>query len=749
MAYCLPIKDSEKFRKALMNGTLKPEDLINKTSKERHDIFASLLGEENAKDVNALFESKLLLKNQQKGLITWAESLLGLRPSARHDLLSKIQRMDKVLNPATEAEFLTDLAEKRLGIEVTYEEAQTINDLANKASDLEARLKAGNLPDRLEYGRAQVALNNYVNKLKLATNKVTWAEIKHRPDKMVLKGANEIAGNAKAINASMDNSAVFHQGWRPLWTNPIIWQRNARQSFVNLFKLFGQDAVMDELNADIISRPTYDLMKKAKLDVGINEEVFPTTLPEKIPGFGRLYKASENAYTAFVRKTRADIFDKVIKIAENSGVDLTKAEEVEPIGKLVNSLTGRGSLGAFERAGKVINNILFAPKYVKSQFDTFGGHIITGAGGSNFVRKQAALNLVKILLGTSAVLAIARFLKPDSVELDPRSADFGKIKIRNTRFDVTAGAGSLATLAARLLTMSSKSSATDEVKTLNQKNKSGTPLYGTTTGADLVETFAENKAAPIGQLAIDLLTGMTRQGETPTFLNEAENLFTPLSYKTGKELWKDPNAADFTSSMILDALGIATNTYGGSKDIQTQINDAKSRGDVKEVERLQKALKETLVISAQKKRDYKLQNPPAPLPTADDLKQQLDSGKITKEKYDAQINNLKLSDVQREAKNLDASDDNDFNSIEQFLQTVPPTEKNNVRIILEKKMYNKDNSVKGQNDAQRLGELIDTYLETPETREIKKQLKEARKTQDWTKAAELNEKLTKLRKSGQ
>jgi hypothetical protein len=85
---------------------------------------------------------------------------------------------------------------------------------------------------------------------------------------------------------------------------------------------------MKELNADIVSRPNYGLMKKAGLKVyDVNEEAFPTSLPEKIPVLGRFYRATEHAYTAFVQKTRADVFDKYIDIARKSGVNLNDPQE--------------------------------------------------------------------------------------------------------------------------------------------------------------------------------------------------------------------------------------------------------------------------------------------------------------------------------------------------------------------------------------------------------------------------------------
>jgi hypothetical protein len=151
---------------------------------------------------------------------------------------------------------------------------------------------------------------------------------------------------------------------------------------------------------------------------------------------GRAYKASENAYGGFVHKTRADIFDKYIEIAKKNDVELTDNELIN-IGRLVNALTGRGYLGKLEGAAETVNTIFFAPRNLKSHFDVLGGQILTGGAslseikngenkGSNFVRIEAAKNLVKIVAGTALVLLIAKALRPDSVEEDPRSANFGK-----------------------------------------------------------------------------------------------------------------------------------------------------------------------------------------------------------------------------------------------------------------------------------------------------------------------------------
>ena len=481
-------------------------------------------------------------------MITWAKRVSGLSPETKRDLISRVNRMTEILTPETKEAFLEDLAAQRLGMTVTMNEAGKISELAKTVMDKKIIMDAGG--DRMEYGRARVAFGNYVSELKTAAKKRTVTETLKDP----LKILSEVAGAAKATKASMDNSAIFRQGWKTLWTNPMVWQKNARRSFVDLVQTLGGKPVMDELNADAVSRPTHELAKKAKLAIGTLEEEFPSVLPEKVPVVGRLYKASEVAFTAFVYRQRLDIFDKYIDVAERSGVDLTDKDELRSIGKLVNSLTGRGALGRLEPVADVVNNVFFSPRLLKSHIDTLLLHP-TDAGFSPFARKQAASNILKIISGTAMVLLVANAMLPDSVEDDPRSVDFGKIRVGNTRFDVTGGMGSLVTLASRLITMSTKASTTGLVTELNVDD------FGSRTGLDVVYDFFENKLSPAASLIKTLLEGKDWEGDKPTIEGELDNLFTPIIITNYFELKDDPKSADIMLAMIAEGLGISANTY--------------------------------------------------------------------------------------------------------------------------------------------------------------------------------------------
>lgn len=554
MAFCLPPKDADKFKNSIISGEIDPVKLADMSSAERHAFFAEKFGEDAAAPMNTLLESKLLLKNQQAGMINWAQRMMGQNKPAQRDMISRIQNMKEVLTPKDENAFLEDLAAQRLGLHVSYEEAKTIADLSSKVSETKAAMDKGG--DRMEYGRTVVALKNQVEDMIRESRKMKWEDVKKNPLAGAGKFASAVAGNAKSLKASLDDSAIFRQGWKVLWTHPEIWQKNARQSFGDMVKAFGSDQVMNEVNADIVSRPTYDLMKDAGLAVGVNEEAYPESLPEKIPGFGKAFRASEHAYNAFVRRTRADVFDKYIDIAKNSDVTLDK-QELQSIGKLVNSLTGRGNLGALEPVANVVNNVFFSPRFLKSNIDTLLLHPTDTM--STFARKQAAINLLKIIGASAAILATAQAVKKDSVDWDPRSANFGKIKVGNTRFDVSGGMASIITLAAREATQSTKSSTTGNVHPLNSGK------YGSQTGEDVLVNFFENKLAPLSSFVKDLLKGKTSQGEKPTVGNEAVNLLVPMGVTNYMELKNDPNSANILTAMIADSLGIATNTYGDSK----------------------------------------------------------------------------------------------------------------------------------------------------------------------------------------
>jgi len=568
MSYCIPKPDAQKFLAALKSGAIDPGKLMDMTSADRRAYFAKIVGPANAEGVNAAFESKLLLKDQIAGLQRWATDMSGLSPKTRKDFIEKVKKLENVLEPAEEKAFLADLAAKKFGASVTFDEAKTISTGAKNISALKEKWNADTQEwtsetDRLAYGTALVAYQDYVGVLMRDANAKNFKEWLTQPNGRALLDA---ANSVKGVVASLDNSFFGRQGLRTLINHPDIWAKGFVKSWSDMASVAVGGDPISALKADIYSRPNAMMGKYDNMKLALGqqfEEAFPTALPEKIPVFGRVYKMSESAFVGGSLRFRADIADRLIPKAEAAGVDLSApGGAAEGIGDLINSMTGRGSVKALvgDRPADWVNAAFFSLRFLKSNWDTLTGHTL-GFGiekgpARNFVRRQAAMNLARIVGTMALVYAIAGMLDPDSVEWDPRSANFGKIKIGDTRFDISGGMGSMVTLAARLIMGSSKSSTSGRVSEL------GTGKFGSRTRIDVIEDYIEGKASPLLGKMIALANGTDMAGNKVTWTNTALGLVTPIGASTGYEALQDPNAAPFLAVMIADGLGFGASTYG-------------------------------------------------------------------------------------------------------------------------------------------------------------------------------------------
>lgn len=567
MSYCLTKPLAKKFKEKLKDGTLNPSKLVAMTSAERRAMFADIIGAENAKKVNALFESKLLLKNQQKGMITWAKTVSGIKPQVRRDLIARIERLDKVLTPETENAFLEDLASQRLGISVTPEQAEKLFELSklveNKKASIPSDAPIGS-KERLEYGIALTEFKNYAGDLKL--EKPTLLD-RIKPNN-IGDTITELAGAAKGMVATLDNSFFGRQGIKILYNKPLMWSRAFLKSFNDIGKeLVGRDAKLP-IQADVYSRPNslngkYSL---AKIDIGIDtEEAYPSLLPEKIPLLGRLFKASETAYSGGALRLRADYADKIIELAEKQGIDTYDKKQMEAIGNLVNSMTGRGNIGRLNVFGKETNVALFSVKFLKSNFDTLTAHLLDKKATA-FTKRQSAKNLLRIVASIATILALAKANDDDSVELDPRSTSFARLKIGKNRFDISGGMSSLVTLASRLVPSKHNGEwgIWSKTSTGNFTNLYE-PDYGGRTAMDVFWDFWEGKLSPVAGVLRDLWKGEHFGGEKPSPKSIAKNLTVPISIQQLQDMLNDKattgnSGTMILTAMILEGLGISVST---------------------------------------------------------------------------------------------------------------------------------------------------------------------------------------------
>ena len=139
MPFCLQLEEANKIKATIRSGKLSPEKMVAMTSQERRAFLAEIVGTENAKEVNLLFERKLLLKNQERAMYDWAAEITGLSKEQKEATREKIretyaEKKRMVEDPAENEKFLNEIVadtySKKFKTEITLDEAQTITELS-------------------------------------------------------------------------------------------------------------------------------------------------------------------------------------------------------------------------------------------------------------------------------------------------------------------------------------------------------------------------------------------------------------------------------------------------------------------------------------------------------------------------------------------------------------------------------------------------------------------------------------------
>lgn len=167
---CIPKELSQELLKAAKAGDFNIQQLTEMSSKQRGELFASYVGKETAKSVNALFE-KALVSEQKTALKSWAEQVFGTKAKETpkyKNVMRTINQLDElgVLNPQDADSFFSDLVAEKLGVTISPEEAKNISEraakldeLANKPSDNEFGLPS------VEYFKARREMFDYLHGL--------------------------------------------------------------------------------------------------------------------------------------------------------------------------------------------------------------------------------------------------------------------------------------------------------------------------------------------------------------------------------------------------------------------------------------------------------------------------------------------------------------------------------------------------------------------------------------------------------
>lgn len=387
--------------------------------------------------------------------------------------------------------------------------------------------------------------------------------ITHKGYWTALNDMRKSLGSQRAYEVSNQSIIDHPSGYFKPRTEPVISNgKPVIDATTGQPKVKSRPSFAEEIGLDLT-----DIVKK-------KEENLRSQWAEKyFPGF----KQTSRANTAFINKARSDVLVSLLDELKNRGInpelDLVTSKK---IAQSINSSTGRGSFGRLEHpqlnletkqlepsiAMKTLNEIFFAPKFMKSRFDMFNrvlnpvnGALAPWSNMDPILRKEALRSLFGVV-GTGLLIQELARAAGAQVLNDPTSPDFRKIKIGNTRIDNFAGLGQYGVGTAQFL--SGKATSSGE-KHYGQVTDLTSGKYGQRTRADIIGNFAANRLAPLPSLIFSWMRGKDFDGKPFEWKKAIANRTAPLVAQDIYDLYQE-NPALIPAS-VLPFIGESMQTY--------------------------------------------------------------------------------------------------------------------------------------------------------------------------------------------
>lgn len=475
----------------------------------------------------------------------------------RDSLKEQLREMQLLVRPKKTQEQISNQAYRtRTANRIAELEQRMIDENYTKTPRKELQLEPEST--KLKYELEQV-------KERYAKKEFQWKLKNRSKTEKIISGTGEVLNTGRAIMTSFDFSAVFRQGGFIVFSHPA----RSLRSMKSMFKAFASKEKAYSVMEEIKNRDNYPLYKQAGLflsqtdnSLSAMEEAYMSRHAEKIPGVA----ASERAYITFLNKLRADSFDAMISGLGKYGT--VTSVEAKAIANYINEATGRGKVGISDKAAVGLNTVFFAPRLVASRFNIlFGRPIWQLSGGSARTRALVASEYARYIAALGVIYALAASSAEDDeerkkmFEWDPRSSDFGKIKIGNTRIDPLSGLSQVIVLTARSITGQRKSLRTGDISSLvGDKVK-----WGHDDLVDVGQKFLRSKLSPAAGSIISLRTGENVIGQKMTPLQIGKEMVTPLVMQEIYTTMREQGITKGTALSLLAIFGMGIQTFDVDK----------------------------------------------------------------------------------------------------------------------------------------------------------------------------------------
>ncbi len=364
----------------------------------------------------------------------------------------------------------------------------------------------------------------------------------------------------RTLMSSFDMSMPFRQAAIQTVSHPIKAAKAMKDMHIAAFSEKASKRIYDAIK----SRTNNGLYEEFKLDI-LNfedpfsrltnrEEAFISKTAQKIKFLGAGVRMAGRAAYTYLNRIRADVFDSYANELKKSGITPeNNPETYKALASWVNISTGRGSYGRFNQFAPTASAVLFSPRLLASRFEILNPHAYyTMYKTSPLLAKKAISDAVKFFGATVGLLALAKQSGVADVEFDPRSADFLKMRIGETRIDPLAGFSQIMRFISREVTGQTKT-AKGEIVTGEK--------FPYPTRADIAGRFAESKLNPHIGLLWSWMKGKGYLGEKFDIEQEALNRILPLYLQDVKDAVNEHGLAGGLSITAPGFYGMGVQVY--------------------------------------------------------------------------------------------------------------------------------------------------------------------------------------------
>jgi hypothetical protein len=360
----------------------------------------------------------------------------------------------------------------------------------------------------------------------------------------------DVVNTPRSLMSSADLSAPGRQGLIQSVAHPVLATRAGADMFRSLVP-----REYDRIVRRMSNHPSAKLAEESGLylasreaprgkhsPLGEREEAFISRLVGRIPVVGHVTRASERTYTAYLDRLRIEVFDRYARDLKRAGAS---PADFKAAARFVNITTGRGDYGRLGAAlAPVLSTAMFSPRLLKSRFQFLNP--LTYARMPRAARRLAMRDAVKFAGTVTATLMLARAAGAE-VSLDPEAADFGKIKVGNTRYDVLGGAQQ----PVRFLYRMSRGFYNNMTGKKNERFQE--PV-------DVATQFFRSKLAPVPSYVWDAGAGRDFKGERFAPASGALERLAPMIAGDAMDAYRLEGAAGLWKT-IPSFFGIGSSTY--------------------------------------------------------------------------------------------------------------------------------------------------------------------------------------------